>query len=422
MHVKRRGFIGLAIAGAMRPADASSLVPTNLYKLDQELNAISRDPACQLTSVSVLAIRDGQLACRRQVGLRSATPLTLVDESTLYRIASVSKLMVALVVMMLAEEGLDLDQDISPHLGFSLRSPHFPGRAVTWRHLLTHTSGLRDDAGYSWPGEVHLSRVMVPKMWSPKTRPGAYFKYANLNYSILGTAMESLTGERFDRLMKRRLLDPLGMHGGFHPAEFSSYELANLATLYRKRTTDTEVWDPAGPWIAQVDDYSKQPPVRPPSPSKNATPYSPAGGLRASAAGLGNVMLMLMNGGRHGQRQLLKGATVQRMFAREWTYDGKGANGDSEKGLYHAWGLGNQQFPDRLVEDGSFAGVGHLGFAYGLHSVFVADLARRNGMIVLVGGVSTDPDALPGRYSAMPRFLEQILTALHRRAILGKED
>ena len=71
---------------------------------------------------------------------------------------------------------------------------------------------------------------------------------------------------------------------------------------------------------------------------------------------------------------------------------GPGSNGDSDNGLFTAWGLGNQHFLDRpgmqLVEGGGFAGVGHLGEAYGLMSVFAADLERQNGMVVLVGGVA----------------------------------
>jgi hypothetical protein len=112
------------------------------------------------------------------------------------------------------------------------------------------------------------------------------------------------------------------------------------------------------------------------------------------------------------------------MFSRQWTFDGKGGNGDSLDGLFNAWGLGNEQFPDnpatntRLVEGGGFAAVGHLGDAYGLMSVFVADLKNKNGMVALVGGTSTDPLAYKGQYSSLARFQEQILTSMYRRAIL----
>ena len=260
-------------------------------------------------------------------------------------------------------------------------------------------------------------------MWAANAGPGAYFTYCNLNWGVIGTVMERVTGERFDRLMRRLLQGPMGLHGGFNVSELSPQDLANLATLYRKRTVDTEVWDGAGPWIAQVDDYSARPPNPPAGIDKyiigaNATPFSPTGGLRISAHDMGQVMLMLMNGGRHQGSRILAPASIDRMFARQWTYDG--GNGDTSDGLFQSWGLGNQQFPEpQLVERGGFGGAGHLGDAYGLMSVFVFDAVTNNGMVALVGGTSADPAARKGRYSPLARFQERILSALYRRAILA---
>jgi CubicO group peptidase (beta-lactamase class C family) len=302
-----------------------------------------------------------------------------------------------------------------------LRNPHFPDQAHTQRHLLTHTSSLRDDAGYSWAANVALKDVLDPGMFATNAGPGAYFKYCNLGWGVIGTVMERVTGERFDRSMHRLLIAPLGLQAGYYPAELPPSARANLATLYRKRTVDTEVWDPAGPWIAQVDDGTVVlPGIERYVIGTNATAFSPTGGLRISARDLGTVMRMLMDGGRG----LLKPATLDLMFSRQWTYDGR--NGDTQDGLYRRWGLGNEQFPDepgtRLVEGGGFPAVGHLGDAYGLMAIFVADLKRKSGMIVLVGGTSTDPfaPANKGRYSSLARFQERIVTALYRGAILGQ--
>jgi CubicO group peptidase (beta-lactamase class C family) len=231
--------------------------------------------------------------------------------------------------------------------------------------------------------------------------------------------MERVTGERFDRLMRRLLIEPLGLQASYLPAELPPATLANLATLYRKRTVDTEVWDPNGPWIAQADDYSVKPPpnIDRYAIGTNATPFSPTGGLRISARDMGVVMRMLMGTGP----RLLKPATLDLMFGRQWTYAGH--NGDTSDGLFRCWGLGNEQFPDepgtRVVESGGFPAVGHLGDAYGLMSIFVFDRTRRNGMIALVGGTSTDPfaPANKGTYSPLARFQERILTALYQGAI-----
>jgi CubicO group peptidase (beta-lactamase class C family) len=412
-------------------------------QLDAELAGIAGNPACELASLSVLAIRHGKVAYEQQFGQRyhgnGAAHSKPVDRDTLFRIASISKLMTNLGLMRLVEDGkLTLDEDVSRYLGFTLRNPHFPDRAITLRHLVTHTSSLRDEAGYSWGSDTALKDVLVPgarlygkgDMWASNAGPGDYFTYCNLGWGITGTIMERVTGERFDRLMQRLLIQPLGLSAGYNPAELPAPALASLATLYRKRATDDAApWDPSGPWIAQVDDYTSQPPRQPKGIDNyvigaNATPFSPTGGLRISAHDMGTVMLMLINGGVHNGIRLLKQATLDQMFSRQWTYDGKGGNGDSLDGLFNAWGLGNEQFPDnpatntRLVEGGGFAAVGHLGDAYGLMSVFVVDLKNKNGMVALVGGTSTDPLAYKGKYSSLARFQEQILTSMYRRTIL----
>jgi CubicO group peptidase (beta-lactamase class C family) len=448
-------MLGMALLGMsypmMKTARAAGqakprLPPALKARLDHELAAIAANPACELASLSVLAIRNGRVCYEAQFGQRlignvsdaGGLPGKPVDANTLFRIASISKMMTTLGLMRLVEDGkLALDTDVSGYLGFTLRNPHFPEQPITLRTLLTHTSSLRDEAGYSWGVDTALKDVLAPgsrlrgdgRMWAANAGPGAYFTYCNLGWGVIGTIMERVTGERFDRLMRRLLIEPLGLHAGYNPAELPAADIANIAALYRKRTVDTEVWDPNGPWIAQADDYSASPPSPPAGIERyligaNATPFSPTGGLRISARDMGTVMRMLMNGGVHEGRRILQASTLEQMFARQWTYDGKGGNGDSLDGLFNCWGLGNEQFPDdplnrtRLVEGGGFAAVGHLGDAYGLMSVFAADLKNRNGMVALVGGTSTDPLAYKGAYSSLARFQEQILTAMYRRAIL----
>ena len=429
MNQGRRTVLGWALLGALEPVWAAAPGGGSAHTaLDRALAAIAADPACELASLSVLAIRSGELAYegafgRRRIG-NGATADLRATSSTLYRIASVSKLMTTLGLMRLVEAGkFDLDADVSAYLGFTLRNPHFPRRAITLRHLLTHTSSLRDEAGYSFPAGTSLRSVLVPgasATYAKEAGPGDWFTYCNLGWGLIGTMMERATGERFDRLMRRLLLDPLGLDAGYNPAELPPAALANLATLYRKRTIDTEVWNADGPWIAQADDA--RPPAPPPGLAnyvigENATPFSPTGGLRISARDLGVVMRMLMDGGVHEGKRILQDATLERMFARQWTANG--SNGDSMNGFFNAWGLGNAQFPDqpgmRLVE--GFDAVGHLGDAYGLRSVFAFDRKRRNGLVVLVGGTSSDPGTRKGRYSALASFEENILTSMFRHAI-----
>ncbi|WP_228894151.1 serine hydrolase domain-containing protein [Pseudoduganella aquatica] len=453
MKLGMRALLGWALMGGgimQAMAEAPAAPAPAAVQLDRELAAVVNDAQHPLSGLSVLAIRDGKVAYQQQFGLRridtAGTGVTApVTAATMFRIASISKMMTTFGLMKLVEEGkLDLDADVSTYLGFPLRNPNAPGSAITLRHLLSHTSTLRDDAGYSWGTDTKLADVLQPgggkygagAMWAQgkNAAPGAYFTYCNLNWGVIGTIMERVSGERFDRLMKRLLLAPMGLRGGYNTSEFSPAEVADTATLYRKRTTDTEIWNPAGPWIAQVDNYGVVPPAAPAGIASyvigsNATLFSPTGGMRISAPDMGKIMLMLINGGQHEGKQVLKPETIKLMFSEQWTYkESGGGNGDTLRGLYHSWGLGAQRFADtpgagnRLVQGGGFSAVGHLGEAYGLVSTFAVDLDGRNGLVSLIGGFGTDPEQYPGRYSALVRSEELILTALYRRAVLGKTD
>lgn len=421
-------------------------------KLDAELAAIVGDPAHPLASLSVLAIRGGEVVYHRQFGHRwidNADPAGSkpADAHTLYRVASISKLVTTLGTMKLVEEGrLALDRDIGDFLGYAVRNPHFPEAPITLRMLLSHTSSLRDDAGYSWPADKDIRDVLTPggslhgngAMWSHEAPPGAWFHYANLPWGVVGTIMEKVTDERFDRLMKRLVLDPMGLQGGYSPADLPQAQVRSIATLYRKRPTDDQArWDPSGPWIAQVNDFSKTPPAPRAGPGyvpgRNGTLFGPQGTLHATAAGLGRIMRMLMDRGMLDGKRILKAETVDAMLSRQWRSNG-GGNGLDTYGAsrkrFNAWGLGNQHFlevsgpgeGDRLVEGGGFTGVGHHGDAYGLTGMLVFDAASRNGLVFLVGGPGFDPESARGRYSGFFRHEERILTALYRRAILGATD
>ena len=421
-----------------------------MARLNAELAAVVNHAERPLASLSVLAVKRGEVVFQNQFGSRRIDNANRANNlpanaETLYRIASISKLVTTIGVMRLVEAGmLSLDADVSVYLGWTLRNPHFSGAPITLRQLLTHTSSLRDDAGYYWEYATPIRDVLEPggrlygsgAMWAKNAAPGQYFQYANLPWGVIGTIMERATGQRFDRLMQRLLFAPLDIRGGFHPADFSANDLTNVATLYRKRTeiNGKEIWDPSpasGPWIAQVDDYQSAAPVPRAKADyvigSNGTAFGPQGACRLSAAGLGKLMRLLMGGGEVDGVRLLKPETVELMLSSQWRFDAAKPNGDTSEfgdaqNLFNAWGLGNQQFldvsgpkrGDRLVDGGGFVGVGHLGDAWGLTSAFVFDPKTKDGVIFLTGGPSWNPDTTRGNYSAFYRHEEQILTPLIR--------
>jgi CubicO group peptidase (beta-lactamase class C family) len=433
---------------------------TSYAQLDQTLQNLQSNAKQPLASLAVLAIRDNKVMYQHAFGYRQlrqpdADIGSLANTDTRYRIASISKLITTLGALRLVELGkLELDRDISEYLGYTLRNPHFPDHAITARMLMSHTSSLRDEGGYFWEAKLALKEVLLPggslygkgEMWSSKAKPGAYFSYANLPWGVLATVMERVSGERFDRLMMRLVFAPLNIEGGYHPADFSAAQLANLATLYRKRTevNGKEVWNSAEPWVPQVDDYSKSKPVPRADASyaigTNGTAFSPQGGARLSVRELGTVMLMLLNDGQHQGNTFLSKATIDEMLKVQWRRNeqqGDASNGDVDYegglGLFNAWGLGAQHFTDksadknankggkhsgdRLVARGGYQASGHLGEAYGLTAAFVFNREQKNGMIYLHSGPGFDPDTHPGKHSALYRHEEEILNALYDYAV-----
>ncbi|WP_229445869.1 serine hydrolase [Massilia sp. LC238] len=445
----------LALSALSCASAAAPLSAPQAEALTRQLAAIVDDPAISLPGLAVVAVRGGEIVYSRQFGYKRLAspglPAQPMDADTMFRIASVSKLVTALGAMKLVEQGrVALDQDVSAWLGYRLRNPQFPDQPITLRMLLTHTSSLRDEGGFKFDPAVDLKEVLQPggrlhgkgAMWSSTHAPGRFFEYVNFNSGIIATIMERAGGERFDRLMRRLVFDPMGLKAGFYLADFAPARIEDAATLYRRREKDgDERWDPQGPWIAQSDDFHVKAPLAPPRlehyvVGTNGTLFGPQGSLRISAGELAQLMLMLMNGGYHQGRQILKPETVSAMLARQWTLRPGSGNGDSDnfRGLYHAWGLGNQHFTDtsivadgrasgdRLVEGGGFTGVGHLGWSWGLNALFVFDPTTKNGMIYVASGVGDDPDRHPGRFSSEARFQERITDALYRGAIAAPKE
>jgi CubicO group peptidase (beta-lactamase class C family) len=98
---------------------------------------------------------------------QAARRITIDDPA---RVASVTKLVVAIGVMKLVEAGLlDLDRDVSGYLGWRLRNPSFPDQPISLRKLLSHTSSVREhDDNYVLPLGASLEQAMQdPGEWDP---------------------------------------------------------------------------------------------------------------------------------------------------------------------------------------------------------------------------------------------------------------
>lgn len=328
-----------------------------------------------------------------------------VAPDTLWRVASISKLAQAIVALRLAERGeLDLKAPLDKLLGFALRHPD--GTAISAAMLLSHCTGLRDNGGDGvyLPREP-LSAAVISPFWGPRR-----FAYANFNSVVLGTVLESISGLRYDHLLRRELFEPLGMEAHFDPIELSAEQLRRVAVLQRR---------PQGQWTAQTPDWRREPVqarVGPDyRPGRNCVALGPQGGLITSLAALERLAEAL----RSGDRRLLGPAGHEALRTPRWQLspgDGS-APDDTLGGLFRAWACGAQCFTDqaggdRLHPRGGLTPIGHLAAAYGLLGGLLVQPADAQqpgwAAIYLLHGATEQP----GRYSAFSLAEETLLTRL----------
>jgi CubicO group peptidase (beta-lactamase class C family)/D-alanyl-D-alanine dipeptidase len=171
--------------------------------------------AKRLPALSVALVDDQDVVWARGFGYADPEAKTPATADTVYRVGSVSKPFTSLLVMILVQMGLlDLDAPVSRYLpDFRPKNPY--GKAITLRQILCHRSGLVrespvgnyfDDSGPGLARTVEsLNRTAL------LYEPGTKTSYSNAAVSVAGLAAERVAKEPFARLMRRQVLDPLGM-------------------------------------------------------------------------------------------------------------------------------------------------------------------------------------------------------------------
>ena len=327
------------------------------------------------------------------------------------RIASITKLHVALGVMRLVEQGkLDLDADVSERLGWPLRNPAFPDRPITLRLILSHRSSLRDGVDYALPlGTTLQQAVAAPEAWDLGHPPGIFFRYSNLGFPVVAAMMEEATGERFDRLMDRLVLKPLALDACFNWTTCPDSTVARAVVLYAPDGTvlrdDLHGARPACPVVAAADGSCDLGPYR---LGSNGALFSPQGGLRISVRDLAKVGGMLLRKGRlpDGSR-FLSEKSLAEMERLHWRYDG--SNGDTELDFYCGYGLAVQTLAQCAPHDDPFgdakARLGHAGDAYGLRSGLWIDPKTGTGIAYFATGLGDDPPRGKSAYRSIEEWL-----------------
>ncbi len=290
------------------------------------------------------------------IGQANVDGKVTMQKTTLFRIASMTKPITAIAIMMLVDEGkLNVEDAVEKYL------PEFKDqmmvaskdketttlkkakRKITLRDLLTHTSGL---AGYpSGMADLYtkrnrtLSETTIAVSQLPLTyEPGTKWSYCNSGIDTLGRIVEVASGMSFENFLQTRIFDPLGMKDStFYP---NAAQVKTVAINYNKADGKLVV---APNNLLDVMANPKHP--------------VPAGGLYSTAADQAKLYQFMLRGGKVGDKELLSEKSLKQMTTTQ--------TGDIKTGFVDgmSWGFGWQVVaePKGATESLSPGTYGHGG-------------------------------------------------------------
>ncbi len=310
----RRAMVGLAVlallAGTARLlADDPVVAPESVGFSTDGLKVLQRTMRTlvddgKLAGVTTLVARHGKVVYRDAYGVQDLTNRKLVGTDTIFRIASMTKPIVGVAMMMLWEQGKwTLDDPVARHI------PEFAGLEVatsngevpqtspmTMRQLMSHTAGFDVNEGYA---KANLRgadlQAMIAKLATLPlaAQPGSDWRYGP-SVDIQGYLVEKLSGEKLDVFLRTKIFEPLGMK-------------------------DTGFWVDAakGPRVTNVFTYDTNKKITAAAtqsdPATKPVFLSGSGGLLSTTDDYFRFAQMMLNGGQANGTRFLKASTVELM-------------------------------------------------------------------------------------------------------------
>ncbi len=331
-----------------------------------------------VAGATVLVMKDGQELFKKGYGYSDVTKKSPVDPDTsMFRLASISKLFTWVSVMQLAEQGkLDIDADVNKYLDFQI-APAF-GKPITLRNLMTHTGGFEE--------VVHNILVVDPKKasslrdfliaYQPHRMypPGEVPAYSNYGVGLAGYIVQRVSAEPFEQYVSEHIFQPLGMkHSSFNeplPADLVPYASDGYRANTEKPAIGFEIFQP-----------------------------TPAGGISSTAGDMERFALALLNGGELDGHRILKTETRDAMWTPQFAASDQLPPGCM--GFYQTW-RNNLRF------------IGHDGDLIAFHSMFLLEPAQR---LVLFVSYNSAGSAQRNRAELLDGFADRYFPAYTAPAV-----
>ncbi|MCW9705476.1 serine hydrolase domain-containing protein [Fodinibius salsisoli] len=330
----------------------------------------------KMAGINTLVLRHGKAAYFKSAGMMNIEEQFPMQKDAIFRIASMSKAVTSVAVMMLYEEGkFILNDPVADYIpafedpvvavpdssdkGYHTVSAERP---ITVRHLLTHTSGLT--YGYGISQDVHEEAGLTGWYFADReqpigelvnrlaelplnSQPGEEWHYG-YSTDVLGYFVEVVSGMPLDEFFRKRIFDPLGMKDThfYLPPEKSD----RLAPVYGFNDQGSlELMEPTS-----STDYIHGP----------RTTFSGGAGLLSTISDYGVFLQMLLNGGEFNGTRLLSPQTVKLMHANH--------TGDKYVWEDLGFGLGFKVVED-LGEYGELSSVGAYGWGSAYYPIYWVD-------------------------------------------------
>ncbi|CAN5577545.1 hypothetical protein BH23ACT3_BH23ACT3_00260 [soil metagenome] len=211
-------------------------------------------------SLSVAVMADGQLVRSIALGQHAVGSGQAVDEYSRFRVASISKIITAVVVLQLVDEGLiGLDQPIGARLaaGLGVGSVSPSVAALTAEHLLSHTSGFGSyQSSFFSERQLTCADAGAQALASGSATPGGGMRYSNMNYCLAHLLIEELTGQTYTDAVYERFLTPLGITGMRLAGTYDTGP-DEVGHFSRPGRNYMEALGGAGAWVASAADVAR---------------------------------------------------------------------------------------------------------------------------------------------------------------------